>query len=155
SDTFRYTKGHAFIWLNNGTKMKDLGTLGGTLSAAKDMNASGQVTGSARLSGDTITHAFLWRNDGTTIQDLNALIDPTDPLKAYITLTNGVFINSHGDILAQGDDSRSLDNPANPLFLLQGTILTLNPRSLAFGSIAIHKSSAAKSVTMTNTSPKP
>ena len=33
------------------------------------------------------SHAFLWRNDGTKMQDLNKLIDPTDPLKPYVTLT--------------------------------------------------------------------
>ncbi len=40
------------------------------------------------------------------------------------------------------------------LYLLQGTVLTLNPRSLAFGSQPINTTSAAKSVTMTNTSAK-
>jgi probable HAF family extracellular repeat protein len=151
STTLRFLNSHAFVWLNDGTAMKDLGTFGGSSSVANDLNASGQVTGSANLTGDSATHAFLWRNDGTAAQDLNTLIDPTDPLRPYVTLTSGDFINDLGDILAEGTDSRSgLSEP----YLLQGTVLTLSPRSLAFGNQAIKTASAAQSVTMTNTSPK-
>ena len=107
SHTDFYKRQHAFVWMNNGTPMKDLGTFGGTTSEANDINASGQVTGWASLTGDSITHAFLWRNDGTKKQDLNTLIDPTDPLKSHVTLTNGLFINDSGDILAQGTDNRT------------------------------------------------
>ena len=151
SDTYRWTKAHAFVWMNDGTPMKDLGTLGGTLSSANDINASGQVTGDAWLAGDAVSHAFIWRNDGAKIQDLNALIDPLDPLKSHVTLTRGHFINDKGDVVAEGVDSRT-----NQLsqYLLQGTVLTLNPRSLDFGKVPIHTTRATKSVTMTNTSPK-
>jgi probable HAF family extracellular repeat protein len=142
---------HAFVWLNNGTPIKDLGTLGGHFSNAYDINSSGQVTGRAFLAGNQVSHAFLWRNDGTKIQDLNALIYPTDPLKPYVTLTSGKFINDRGDILANGTDSRT---GVSALYLLQPTALTLAPRSLSFGNVPIHTSSAAKSVTMTNTSAK-
>lgn len=144
---------HAFVWLNNGTPKQDLGTLGGRGSAALSINSSGQVTGVADLSGDAATHAFLWRNDGTKIQDLNNLIDPTDPLKPYVTLTNASFINDRGDILAFGTDSRNPMQVDVP-YVLQGTVLTLTPRSLAFGNQRFNTSSAAKSVTMTNTSAK-
>ena len=151
SDTLRYLKPHAFVWRNDGFPMKNLGTFGGTQSQAFDINASGQVTGAANLSGDTVAHAFLWRNDGTKIQDLNTLVDATDPLKAFVTLTEGDFINDSGDILARGTDSRTgMSAP----YLLQGTVLTLAPRSLAFGNQPIYTTSAAKSVTMTNTSAK-
>ncbi len=142
---------HAFVWLNDGTPMKDLGTFGGTTSDASDLNASGQVTGGADLAGNTAYHAFLWRNDGTKIQDLNTLIDPTDPLKPYVTLTGGEFINDSGDIVADGTDSRT---GLQGLYLLQGTVLTLAPRALAFGNQSINTSSATKSVTVTNTGPK-
>jgi probable HAF family extracellular repeat protein len=143
---------HAFVWMNDGTAMKDLGTFGGTESSANDINFSGQVTGDAALSGNAVWHAFLWRNNGTKIQDLNKLIDPTDPLKPYITLTSGLFINESGDILANGTDSRTGEE-AVP-YLLQGTVLILTPRSLAFGSHPINTTSAAKSVTVMNTSAK-
>ena len=142
---------HAFVWMNDGTPMKDLGTFGGTQSSANDINASGQVTGWASLAGDAVTHAFIWRNNGTTKQDLNKLIDPLDPLKPHVTLTEGVFINDRGNVLAQGIDSRT--GKSSPYFL-QGTVLTLTPRSLAFGNQAIDTVSAAKSVTVTNTSAK-
>lgn len=143
---------HAFVWLNDGTPMKDLGALGGFRSSAHDINSSGQVTGFADLAGDKTFHAFLWRNDGTKIQDLNTLIDPTDPLKPYVTLTVGDYINDLGDIVADGFDSRT--RLAGP-YLLHGTVLTLSPRLLAFGNQPIHTTSAAKSVTVTNTSSKP
>jgi probable HAF family extracellular repeat protein len=42
----------------------DLGTLGGTSSHAWAVNASGQVVGESRLSGDTMTHPFLWTAAG-------------------------------------------------------------------------------------------
>jgi probable HAF family extracellular repeat protein len=148
---------HAFVWLNDGTPIKDLGTLGGTRSFGNDINSSGQVTGRADTANDTaavIGHAFLWRNDGTKIQDLNTLIDPSDPLQPYIILTEGRFINASGDIVADGIDNRTGTNPRQDLYLLHGTVLTLAPRSLAFGNHPINTTSAAKSVTVTNTSPK-
>jgi probable HAF family extracellular repeat protein len=133
--------------------MKDLGTFGGTNSRASDINAAGQVVGWANidLSSPTIWHAFLWKNDGTKIQDLNTLIDPADPLKAYVTVTKAHFINRRGDIVADGTDIRTFHQG---LYLLQGTVLTLAPRSLAFGNQPIKTTSAAQTVTVTNTSPK-
>ncbi len=151
ADTRWYGKPHAFVWMNDGTPIKDLGTFGGTASQANDINASGMVTGNAYLAGNSTSHAFLWRNDGTKIVDLNSLIDSTDPLKPYITLTSGAFINALGDIVADGTDSRTgLSGP----YLLQGTVITLSPRSLAFGNQRINTTSAAKSVIVTNTGPK-
>ena len=146
-----YANERAVEWMNNGTPMKDLGTLGGNTSRATAINASGEATGWAALAGDSAQHAFLWRNDGTKMQDMNALVDSTDPLRPYITLTGGTYINDHGDVLAQGTDSRTAQSG---LYLLQGTVLTLSPRSLAFGNQKIHTASAAKTATVTNTSGK-
>jgi probable HAF family extracellular repeat protein len=151
ADTRWYGKPHAFVWMNDGTPIRDLGTFGGTASQANDINASGMVIGYAYLAGDSLAHAFLWRNDGTNIVDLNKLIDPTDPLIAYVTLTSGAFINALGDIVADGTDTRT---GLSGLYLLQGTVLTLSPRSLAFGNQRINTTSVAKSVTMTNTGTK-
>ena len=83
-------------------------------------------------------------------------IDPTDPSKPYITLTSGDFINDRGDIAAEGTDSRT---GLPGVYLLQSaggatSVLTVTPHSLAFGDLPINTSSAAQSVTVTNTSAK-
>jgi probable HAF family extracellular repeat protein len=149
---YGFSNPHAFLWMNDGTPMRDLGNLGGTDGIfPSDINSSAQVTGWAYLPGNSVQHAFVWRNDGTKLQDLNTLIDPLDPLKSYVTLISGDFINDFGDIVADGTDSRT---GMFDLYLLQGTVLTLTPRSLAFGNQSINTKSAAKSVTLTNTSPK-
>ncbi|MEQ1601462.1 MAG: PEP-CTERM sorting domain-containing protein [Methylophilaceae bacterium] len=49
----------------------DLGTLGGSISTASAINASGQVVGYAYLTGDLTKHATLW--NGTIATDLGAL----------------------------------------------------------------------------------
>ncbi|MGH9692568.1 MAG: choice-of-anchor D domain-containing protein, partial [Bryobacteraceae bacterium] len=144
--SFNQREATAFVWLNNGTRIKKLGDLGGGGSYANDLNASGQVTGRAILA-NTRSHAFLWRNDGTKMQDLNKLLDPRDPLKRYVTLTWGQFINDHGNIIAIGEDART---GRASYYLLHGTVLKLSPRSLAFGNQPIN-TSAAKAVTVTNT----
>jgi hypothetical protein len=53
------------------------------------------------------------------MQDVNELIDPADPLKPYVTLTRGDFINDRGDILAYGNDSRTGESG---FYLLQGEL---------------------------------
>ena len=142
---------HAFLWRNDGTPMQDLGALGGGESHAAALNSLGQVVGDSYLTGNTTRHAFLWRNDGTKMQDINALIDPTDPLKPYVTFVTADAINDGSQILADGIDSRTGHTHA---YFLNGTVLTLTPRSLAFGNQTIKTTSATKSITMTNTSPK-
>ncbi len=94
---------HAFLW--NGSTMQDLGTLGGTRSVGRAINDLGQVTGFAWTAGSAADHAFLW--DGAVMQKLDSLVDPNDLLKPYVSLSQGWKINSRGQILASGCDSRT------------------------------------------------
>src|SRR6185437_4510983 len=49
-----------FLWQNG--RMRDLGTLGGTMGVANWLNDAGEVVGSSSLAGDHTTHPFLWKN---------------------------------------------------------------------------------------------
>jgi probable HAF family extracellular repeat protein len=58
-----------FLWENG--KMKDLGSLGGTLGFVGGINTWGAVIGQSNLAGDTAFHPFLWESDHMT--DLKTL----------------------------------------------------------------------------------
>ncbi len=77
---------HAVLW-SNGT-ITDLGTLGGTQSAAYAINDLGQVTGWAHTASEA-THVFLW--SGGKMTDLGTFgLDPV-----------GEAVNNHGVIVGQ------------------------------------------------------
>lgn len=80
---------HAVLWSPAGW-IHDLGTLGGSRSAAVDINASAQVIGRSQIVGDAATRYFLW-SPGTGMQDLNATINPN--------ITSVVEINDAGQIV--------------------------------------------------------
>ena len=82
---------HAVLWSAEG-EIQDLGTLGGTNSAAIDINDAGLVIGSSQIAGDAATHFFLWSALGGMV-DLNTLIGV--PLESIVGRTkNG---RRHGD----------------------------------------------------------
>ena len=58
----------AILW--DGTRVKDLGTLGGSLASASDINRWGAVVGSSWVTFDNGIHPFLW--DSGTMIDLAA-----------------------------------------------------------------------------------
>jgi probable HAF family extracellular repeat protein len=73
----------------------DLGTLGGTDSAADGINASGQVVGSATTTANE-SHAFLY--SGGVMYDLNKLI----PAGSGWILQEATAINDAGQIVGNG-----------------------------------------------------
>ena len=60
---------HPYLWQNG--HMRDLGTLGGTVSFTNWLNNKGEVVGQDNIAGDQASHPFLW--DGHHLRDLGTL----------------------------------------------------------------------------------
>jgi probable HAF family extracellular repeat protein len=89
----------AFLWESG--QMTDLGVpSGGDLSRARSINASGQVVGEWRPSGQSGLKAFLYE-DGQ-IKDLNTLIVPEDSTEPQWNLLGAQAINNCGQIVGSG-----------------------------------------------------
>ncbi len=133
---------HAFVTKNG--LMVDLGTLGGSYSMGSAINDAGQVVGNSYMPGDNITHAFVTYSDVMT--DLNDLV----ALPTGLILTDALSINNRGQIVASGQL-----NGVTHFYLLtpaQGApALSLSSTSLIFSAQDISSTSAAQSVTLTNT----
>jgi probable HAF family extracellular repeat protein len=134
---------HAFVWRSNGSAV-DLGTLGGTRVQANDMNNAGWVVGaSTRSPADNSSYtAYLWIDNGQGIQNLNDLIDPADPLRNSVYLSDAFAINDAGDI--------AVISSGGVAYILRGSQLALDPTSLAFGGQKVGSSSAPRTVTVQN-----
>jgi probable HAF family extracellular repeat protein len=99
--------------------MKDLGTLGGSISAGSAINDSGQVTGNSYTGGGNV-HAFLY--SGGMMQDLGTL--------AGGSYSYGSGINESGHVVGYSE----LGSGGNHAFLYSGGLMMdlndlLNPGS--------------------------
>jgi probable HAF family extracellular repeat protein len=85
---------HAVLW-QNGSSPTNLGSLGGTVNIALDINDRGQVVGNSDLSGNMVTRTFLWQNG--TMSDLGALPGDVDSFAGGI--------NDPGQVVGQSCDA--------------------------------------------------
>ena len=96
-------------------EITDLGTLGGTFSAANDVNDNGQVAGLSTLPGDSVVHAFLW--DRGLLADLGTLGGPNSIAFAKM--------NARGEVAGFADTS--VPDPLGEDFCGFGTNLVCLP----------------------------
>jgi probable HAF family extracellular repeat protein len=100
------------VW--NGATATDLGTLGGTYSAATAINTAGQVVGYSYT--DSGTRATVW--NGTTATDLNSFLDASTVSAGWVLL-DARGINDNGWIV--GSASNRLLGIREHAFLLSVT----------------------------------
>jgi probable HAF family extracellular repeat protein len=101
----------AFLWTPSTTggttgTVQDLGTLGGSQSAASAVNGRGYVTGAATLPGSNNFHAFVWQP--STANGTSGTMIDLDPGGVEST---GVDINSSGLVVGDSDNSAVLWQP--------------------------------------------
>ena len=88
--TIGLRNGVAHAALGPAYQIVDLGTLGGTSSYARGINASGQIVGYSYLPGDSFYHAFVYTNG--TMTDLGTLGGKSS--QAYGINDNGIIVGT-------------------------------------------------------------
>jgi len=101
--------------------MIDIGTLGGFISSAYGINASGQVVGFSYVAGSTDSHAFVTGANGAGMTDLNTLVT----LGGGVSLVEAMAINGRGQIVANASDGRAylltpVPEPTSSALMLAG-----------------------------------
>src|SRR5437016_2529260 len=90
---------HAFLANGSPGGMIDLGSLGGTSSTARGINATGQVVGYSNTTKDAATHAFVSNGSPGGMTDLNTLVRKGGAGWVLIWATG---INDNGLIVGYG-----------------------------------------------------
>ncbi len=85
---------HALLWRSR-TSPINLGSLGGSVNVALDINNHSQIIGNSDLSGNTVTHTFLWQRG--TMTDLGTLPGDTDSFAGGI--------NDEGQVVLESSDA--------------------------------------------------
>ena len=101
--TVAHPVNHAFLYSDG--VMRDLGTLGGVYSVGYAVNENRNVTGTSSTDQPNEFHAFLYAHG--VMHDLNDLVSSSDPLALDVTLLDGVDINDHGVIVANGYNAKT------------------------------------------------
>ena len=134
----------AFIYSNGTTA--NLGALpGDNVSVGYAINAGGQVVGNSSVAGSlSAGRAFFYNG---VMSDLNSLVDGSDPLKSFVTLTHAQGINDGGLIVVNGLDARDGSSHA---FLMQLPPISIAPGGLSFASQSIGTVSPTQTETVSN-----
>ena len=110
----------------------DLGTLGGTFSAADALNASDQLVGVSSLKGDEVFHAFLWNGGMVDLGSLGG------------SYAEALAINNPGTVvgfsLLPGDGSQ------HAFRWSKGVLMDLHAPSLPASSAAIGMNNSGRIV---------
>jgi probable HAF family extracellular repeat protein len=88
---------HAVLWKSASSPI-NLGSLGGSVNQALDINNRGQIIGNSDLSGDAATHTFLWQNG--TMSDLGTLPGDVDSFAGGI--------NDEGQVVGESCDASGI-----------------------------------------------
>lgn len=114
---------HAVLWQGS-SPPTNLGSLGGTVNYALDINQRNQIIGNSDLYGNTATHSFLWQNG--TINDLGTLPGDSDSFAGGI--------NNRGQIVGESCDA---SGDCRGYFWQNGTMTDINAlvRSNPYGNI--------------------